>query len=107
MNYGLTDAQLTQILHVLAQNPRLEKVMLFGSRAKGTAKSGSDVDLALLGDSLRFKDLLWLDNELEELNLPFSFDLILYQQISDPAVCSHIERVGITLFSREPKKVIH
>ncbi|GAB2588168.1 nucleotidyltransferase domain-containing protein [Spirosoma areae] len=101
MTYGLTNTQLAQIKRVIAQNPRLQQAVLFGSRAKGTAKPGSDVDLALLGESLRFKDLLRLDNELEELSFSFSFDLIIYQQISDPDVREHIDRVGVTLYSRD------
>lgn len=100
MTYGLTDKQVTQIRQVLAANPRVEQAILFGSRAKGNYKPGSDIDLALKGTALVYKDLLRLDNALDDLNLPVETDLILYHQISDPAVREHVDRVGLTLYSR-------
>ena len=98
MPYGLTDRQFEQIRGVLAQHPQLEGAVLFGSRAKGTFKQGSDIDLALIGDSLQFRDVLRLDHALDDLDLPYSFDLILYHQITDPDVRAHIDRVGVQFY---------
>ena len=106
MPYGLTDTQLAQIRQVLLETTHLERAVLFGSRAKGTHKPGSDVDLALMGDTLQFKDRLQLDNELDDLNLPVNFDLVMYGQISDPAVREHIDRVGVTLYRRDQQKAL-
>ena len=53
-----------------------------------------------MGDLFQFKDMLRLDNELDDLNFPVSFDLVLYRQISDPAVREHIDRVGVTRYDR-------
>lgn len=106
MPYGLTDTQLNQIRRVLAQTPHLERVILFGSRAKGTFKPGSDIDLALTGEAFRFGDRLRLANALDDLNLPVFFDLVVYEPISDPAVREHIDRVGVTLYKREAQNVV-
>lgn len=107
MPYGLTDNQLERIRHVLAQTPHLERAVLFGSRAKGTHKPGSDIDLALLGDALQLADRLRLDNALDDLDLPYFFDLVLYRQISEPALREHIDRVGVTLYSRDAQNVLN
>lgn len=101
MPYGLTDTQLDRVRRVLAQTPRLERAVLFGSRAKGTHKPGSDIDLALMGDAFQFADRLRLDNELDDLDLPVFFDLVMYGQISEPALREHIDRVGVTLYTRD------
>lgn len=106
MLYGLTDTQLDQIRRVLAETPRLERAILFGSRAKGNFKSGSDIDLALMGDAFQFKDRLRLDNALDDLNLPVFFDLVVYEQISDPDVRKHIDRAGVTLYSRDLRNAL-
>jgi predicted nucleotidyltransferase len=106
MPYGLTDVQLAQIQRVLAQTPRLERAVLFGSRAKGTNRAGSDIDLALMGDAFQLADRLRLDNELDDLNLPVFFDLVVYRHISEPALREHIDRVGVTLYSREEQGVV-
>lgn len=107
MPYGLTDTQLNQIRQVLTETPRLERAVLFGSRAKGTYKPGSDIDLALLGDTFQFADRLRLDNELDDLDLPVFFDLVLYHQISEPALREHIDRVGVTLYSRDLQETVN
>ncbi len=106
MPYGLTDTQMTQIRRVLSQTPHLDRAVLFGSRAKGTFKPGSDIDLALMGEEFELDDRLRLDNNLDDLDLPVFFDLIIYRQISDPDVREHIDRVGITLYSSDPQKAI-
>ena len=106
MPYGLTDTQLAQIRQVLLETTHLERAVLFGSRAKGTHKPGSDIDLALMGDSFQFADRLWLDNELDDLDLPVFFDLVMYGQISGPAVREHIDRVGVTLYRRDQQKAL-
>ena len=106
MTYGLTDTQLDQIRRVLAETPRLERAVLFGSRAKGTHKPGSDIDLALMGDAFQFADRLRLDNELDDLDLPVFFDLVVYGHISEPALREHIDRVGVTLYSHDAQKVV-
>jgi predicted nucleotidyltransferase len=98
--YGLTDKQLAQIQYVLARTPRLERAILFGSRAKGTNHPGSDVDLALFGESFALRDRFRLDNDLDDLNLPFTFDLVPYDQLIDIALRDHIDRVGVTLYER-------
>lgn len=98
--YGLTDKQLVQIRQVLSRTPRLERAILFGSRAKGTNHPGSDVDLALFGDSFTLRDRFRLDNDLDDLDLPFTFDLLLYDQLTNPALRDHIDRVGVTLYKR-------
>lgn len=105
MPYGLTDTQLEQIRRVLTQTPRLERAVLFGSRAKGTAKPGSDIDLALMGEAFQFADRLRLDNELDDLDLPVFFDLVIYERITEPALREQIDRVGVTLFSRAEQNV--
>ncbi|QJD77515.1 nucleotidyltransferase domain-containing protein [Spirosoma rhododendri] len=100
MMYGLTDKQLVQIRQVLSRTPRLERAILFGSRAKGTNHPGSDVDLALFGESFALRDRFRLDNDLDDLDLPFTFDLLLYDQLTNPALRDHIDRVGVTLYEQ-------
>lgn len=99
MQYGLTSEDWGRIKRVLSAHPKVEGVVLFGSRAKGTHKPGSDVDLALVGD-LVLNDVLDLHNELDDLDLPVRFDLINYRQVTDPDVLAHINRVGVPILVR-------
>lgn len=99
--YGLPESDISQIVSALQQKQNLKKIVLFGSRAKGTYHAGSDVDLVLFGDNLGLNDILDLSVELEKLNLPYMFDLIIYNRIKEPVLLDHIMRVGVNLFERE------
>jgi len=101
--YGLQESDIEQIVFSMQQNLNITKIILFGSRAKGTYHTGSDVDLALYGDKLGFNDILDLSIEIEKMNLPYKFDLILYNRIKESTLIDHINRVGIRLFERGNK----
>lgn len=101
---GLKKETIAQIHSVLERHPQVEKAILYGSRAKGNFKPGSDVDLALVGqDDLDTKTLHRIMDEIEELLLPYTFDLSIYHQISDPDVIDHIRRVGIVFYQKAEK----
>lgn len=101
MAYGLTAAALTAIQHILATSPRVDRAILFGSRAKDTFKPGSDIDIALLGKALNFNALLPIYQQLEDLELANTFDLVIYDHIEEPSLVEHINRMGVPLFSRK------
>ena len=93
---------MNDVQGVLRSHPEVEKAWVFGSRAKGTAKRGSDVDLALEGSGLTFDTLREVSFLLnEETDLPFAFDLVDKATISSPELADHIERVGILVFSKD------
>jgi len=100
-NHGLTEGIVAQITGVLAGFPEVERAVLFGSRAKGTHRRGSDIDLALVGDHLDWQTAGRVDNALDDLLLPHRFSVIVFGNSTDPEVAAHIRRVGIPLFVRE------
>jgi predicted nucleotidyltransferase len=99
MNYGLTDQDLGNIREAIAKFPEISQVLLFGSRAKGNYKVGSDVDLALKGESVTHSTVFQLADLLNETYpLPYFFDIINYNNIDEPKLVEHINRVGIPIF---------
>lgn len=98
MSIGLDSADLELILKVFAAHPRLERVTLYGSRAKGTHRKGSDIDLVLSGQGFTERDLSRLEGELDDLLLPYTFDLSLRCSVNSPDLLEHIERVGKDLY---------
>ena len=99
---GLTEADLDVIVTAVAAYESVEDLVLFGSRAKGSYKRGSDVDLALKGDALTYDDVVQIEFELNENRpLPYKFDVVDYQRLDNPELKSHIDRVGVNLHHRE------
>ncbi|MBG0781990.1 MAG: nucleotidyltransferase domain-containing protein [Bacteroidales bacterium] len=97
LNIGLSINDLESIRRVIKSFPKIDDAVLFGSRAKGTYSNGSDIDIALKGGNILLNDRLDLSNTLEELLLPFKFDLIIYDRITESALIDHINKVGISL----------
>lgn len=103
LRFGLKETTIERICGVLARYPQVEEALLYGSRAKGNYKNGSDIDLTLRGGSdLTLRVLFRVMDELDDLLLPYTFDLSILAQISDPDVVDHIGRVGVTFYAQTP-----
>ncbi len=104
---GLKESTIQKICAVFARYPQVEQVILYGSRAKGNFKNSSDIDLTLLGgDDLTLKVLYRIMDDLDELLLPYTVDLSIFKQISDPDLIDHIRRVGV-IFYRKTAETNH
>ncbi|MDZ4185824.1 MAG: nucleotidyltransferase domain-containing protein [Desulfuromonadales bacterium] len=99
--FGLPPAAVEKIRGVFACHPQVERAVLYGSRAKGNYKNGSDIDLTLYGDALDLSLLLKILGELDDLLLPWMFDVSIYKQIDNESLREHIERVGITFYEKK------
>lgn len=101
MKYGLQDTTIQKICAVLAQFPQVERAVLYGSRAKGNYKNGSDIDLTLYGGQDLTRSVLYkIMDELDDLLLPYTFDLSIFSDINDSAVIDHIHRVGAVFYQK-------
>jgi predicted nucleotidyltransferase len=101
MKYGLIDRDFIHINAAIRELPEIEEVILFGSRAKGNYKTGSDVDLAIKGDRLTYEiTARFADCLNEEKPLPYFFDVVHYEAIAEPMLKVHIDRVGVDLKER-------
>ena len=100
MRFGLSQQDIERLQGTLASIPEIETAIVFGSRAKGDAERGSDIDLALQGKDVSEKTVLTLLNALEELPLPYFYDVVVYHDIQNQALIEHINRVGGILYQR-------
>jgi predicted nucleotidyltransferase len=100
MNFGLKQEAIDKINRVFCVFPEVERVILYGSRAKGNYRNGSDIDLTFVGDALDSNILFRIDMELDDLLLPYSFDLSLLKDISNPNLVEHIRQVGVVFYKR-------
>mgnify|MGYP001260898837 CR=1 FL=1 len=100
MKFGLTESNFDSIVQVLTNHSSIDKAILFGSRAKGTHKLNSDIDIALIGDSITLTEKFKIDQELDELMLPFQFDTLLMHTISNMDLVEHFERVGQIIYKK-------
>lgn len=94
---GLASGELAQLQSVFRRHPEITQVRVFGSRAKGTHHASSDIDLAVWGvDDDRAAEAIAL--ELDELTLPYKYDVKAFNAIKLAALREHIERVGTLIW---------
>ncbi|NTV68175.1 MAG: nucleotidyltransferase domain-containing protein [Chlorobaculum sp.] len=104
MKFGLDDAVIARIHEVLSRFPQVDRAMLYGSRAMGNYRQGSDIDLTLIGgDDLELNTLYRIMDEIDDLLLPYTFDLSVLRLINDHEVQEHIERAGVVFYDRAEK----
>ena len=96
---GIGSENTEKILTVFKRRPEISRVILYGSRAKGTYKNGSDIDLAVEGVSLGLQEILRIEDEIDDLLLPWKFDICLLHQIENDGLVDHIKRAGLVLFA--------
>lgn len=101
MPYGLKDTELEKLRKAFSANGRIERVVLYGSRVKGNHKPFSDVDITLEGAELTHTDLSRLSLAIDDLLLPYKFDISIFHTLKNEALIDHIRRMGITIYERE------
>lgn len=108
MPYGLKANAIAQINGILATHLEIEQAILYGSRAMGNYRDSSDIDLCLVGEALTLTQLLKIENELDDLLLPYKMDLSLFHTLDNPDLVDHIRRVGVMFYqSRGPAETRH
>ena len=100
MKYGLSESTVEKISAVFSGFPAIEGAVLYGSRAKGNFKPGSDIDLTLHGASLTPRLCATIAETLDELLLPYGIDLSLFDSLDSLELREHIARVGVVFYQR-------
>lgn len=101
MEFGLNQSDIDYILNIIKGFSEIDKVVIFGSRAKGNYSVGSDVDLAIYGEGVNFDTLSKLHWKLEnEGPLPYFFDVVDYTHLTHEELRKHIDRRGILIYDR-------
>jgi predicted nucleotidyltransferase len=98
--FGLKKEDIDRINNVFAMYEGIESVFIYGSRAKGNFKVGSDIDLTIIENSITFQMLLEIENKLDDLLLPYKIDISQKRKITNIDLLSHIDRVGKLFYQR-------
>ena len=100
-NTGLTREEIELINAVFSKYIEIEKVLIYGSRAMGNYKLASDIDLTLIGREIDMNLQLKIEFDLDDLMLPYKFDISIYNRITNPEFIDHINRVGKEFYNKK------
>ena len=101
MRFGLSDFTIDTLTEIFQTFPEIEKVVLYGSRAKGNFREGSDIDITLFGDNLEDRTASNLLGKLDDSVLPYLFDVSIFDNLTNENLKDHIKRVGKVLYQRK------
>lgn len=97
---GIKSNDMEKIQMIFRNYSNVEQVILFGSRAKGNYKTYSDIDIALIGTDLNLTVQQKIENDLDDLLLPYKFDVSIFHKIGNQDLIAHINRVGKVIFTK-------
>ena len=101
MQYGLPDRTLATLDEIFRKYPGIRQAILYGSRAKGNYRDGSDIDLTLkIDDTFIRTHLLRIGNDFDDSDMPYFVDVSVYEKISNPKLKAHIDRVGKVIYTQ-------
>lgn len=98
MNYGIKEEYWNKLESIFRNHKNIEKVILYGSRAKGTNRMYSDVDIVLVSDKINNREYTNIIQEIDDLLLPFIFDISVYHSIKDSNLIESINRTGVIIY---------
>ena len=99
--YGISPKSFSLLIDAMANQPEIDSAILFGSRAKGTFRKGSDIDIAIKGKACTPQIALDLSANLNEhLPIPYYFDIVHYESLQHKSLVEHIDRVGVTIYEK-------
>lgn len=97
--FGLPDKTINLINDIFSQYPKIEKVLIYGSRARGDYRNGSDIDLTIIGD-VSFRDEIHISGLIDDLPIPYMCDLSVLKDIKNENLVEHIGRVGKVFYKK-------
>jgi len=97
---GLSQTTLDKLNSVFKQHSAIDSVLIYGSRAKGNYRPGSDIDLTIKGSVLEFAELMQIEDQIDDLFLPYAVDLSQYGQFTNADLIAHIDRVGVVIYNK-------
>ncbi len=100
IKFGLTKATIDSINSVFVLHPKVDQVIIYGSRAKETHHEGSDIDLTLIGDNINEETFSRILLEIDNLNTPYLFDISIFSNLNSPDLETHINRLGKLFYQK-------
>ncbi|AVP56061.1 hypothetical protein K144313037_p10150 (plasmid) [Clostridium tetani] len=89
------------IKNIISKNPKINKAVIFGSRARGDYKKTSDIDICIYGKDIQNIDINLLEDSLKEIDTPLDFDIVYFDKISKEALKINIEKDGILIYAKK------
>ncbi len=100
MNFGISSESFNKLITLFNETPNITEVTLYGSRALGTYKDGSDIDITIMNNNFSYNELLTLTNKIDDLLIPYKVDISIFNTLDNQELIEHINKHGVTFFKK-------
>ncbi|MDD4526913.1 MAG: nucleotidyltransferase domain-containing protein [Candidatus Margulisbacteria bacterium] len=100
MNNGISQESSTKLINLFKKTNNLTEVKLYGSRALGTYKEWSDIDISIMDNEFSADDLLQLSNNIDDLLIPYKVDISIFKKLDNVDLIKHINNHGVTFYKK-------
>lgn len=100
MLYGLNENIIDRLKNIFVQHNEISEVILYGSRAKGNHKNSSDIDITIKGQDLSLSLINKISTNIDDLFLPYTFDISIYHHLKNKELIDHIDRIGKVIYKK-------
>ncbi len=100
MNFGLNENTIIKINSVFENHSEIDEVIIYGFRAKGNFRNGSDIDLTIKGENIKYEILSKINQEIDDLNTPYMFDISIFKDLDSKELIEHINRIGKIFYKK-------
>ncbi len=104
--FGLYPNSYKEILSIFEKHKNIDEVIIFGSRAKGTYREGSDIDFAIIGN-VTYDDIIKLKIDFDNSSIPYLIDVVVYESITSKKLREHIQRVGKQFYQKNKTEAVN
>ena len=102
--FGIYPKSYQVLQKIFSLHSNVLEVKIYGSRAKGNYREGSDIDLVIMND-IDFNELSIIIDEIEESIIPYLIDISIYNMLNSENLKEHINRVGKVFYTRESSSI--
>lgn len=100
MSFGISSESTSKLITLFKQTPNIAEVKLYGSRALGSYKEGSDIDITIMNNGFSYNDLLQLTNKIDDLLIPYNVDISIFNELDNQELIEHINKHGINFYKK-------
>lgn len=100
MSFGISSESLSKLINLFEQTPKITEIKIYGSRALGSYKEGSDIDITIMNNGFSYNDLLQLTNKIDDLLIPYKVDISIFNELDNKELIEHINKHGVGFYKK-------
>ena len=97
---GISERFIKELLDYCSNHPKITRVVLFGSRARGDHSNRSDIDLAITTQNCSHTVQNLISQEIEDMTTPYKIDILFTDRLQKEKLLFNINQEGVIIYEQ-------